>query len=221
MVTNLFSVFDPATKLLSFNWLSIMLFLFVTPYSYYPVKRRFNTVIKDLVTYLLAELKPLRGKSPYALLLIISMFIYLAVNNAFGLTSYTFTASSHLSITISFALPAWLGFILFSFIKNFSNTLIHIIPIGTPKVLIPFMVMIETIRNIIRPITLSVRLAANIIAGHLLLVLIRSATAKASILSLPLVIRRQLALSVLEIAVSLIQAYVIRVLVTLYMNETN
>merc|ERR1712080_666233 len=87
--------------------------------------------------------------------------------------SYTFTATSHLSITIALSLPIWLGYMIFSSLKNINFFLPHLVPLGTPYPLIPFMVLIEIIRRIIRPITLSVRLAANIIAGHLLIVLLR------------------------------------------------
>lgn len=83
----------------------------------------------------------------------------------------------------------------------------------------PFMVLIETISNLIRPGTLAVRLAANIIAGHLLITLLRSATPITPLVAAPFLIAAQLALSLLEIAVALIQAYVFSVLVVLYAAE--
>ena len=85
----------------------------------------------------------------------------------------------------------------------------------------PLMVVIETIRNLIRPLTLAVRLAANIIAGHLLISLLTGATPATPLLFKPVLIRAQLALESLEIAVAMIQAYVFRVLITLYTEETN
>jgi F-type H+-transporting ATPase subunit a len=95
------------------------------------------------------------------------------------------------------------------------------VPNGTPAILIPFIVLIETIRNIIRPGTLAVRLTANIIAGHLLLVLLgnQGPSASFSILSVLLVI--QILLLTLERAVALIQAYVFAVLTTLYSREVS
>lgn len=102
---------------------------------------------------------------------------------------------------------------------NTSNLLVHLIPNGTPTILMPFIVIIETIRNIIRPLTLAIRLAANIIAGHLLITLLTSATPICPLLALPLLGRAQLALASLEIAVAMIQAYVFRVLITLYISE--
>lgn len=90
---------------------------------------------------------------------------------------------------------------------------------GTPIILISFIVIIESIRNIIRPITLTVRLTANIIAGHLLLTLLGNMAPKLSILIIPILITTQRILLILESAVSIIQAYVFTVLVTLYTRE--
>ena len=92
-------------------------------------------------------------------------------------------------------------------------------PLGTPGALIPFMVLIETTRNIIRPGTLAVRLAANMIAGHLLLVLLgnQGPSMSSSILSFLLI--TQILLLTLERAVAVIQSYVFAVLATLYSRE--
>lgn len=97
----------------------------------------------------------------------------------------------------------------------------HLVPQGTPPVLIPFIVCIETIRNFIRPGTLAVRLAANIIAGHLLLTLLGNTGPSLNIIILSLLIFAQIALLVLESAVSIIQSYVFAVLATLYSREVN
>ena len=71
-------------------------------------------------------------------------------------------------------MPLWLGRIILSIIYQYNNLLAHLVPVGTPRFLIPVIVIIETVRNIIRPLTLSIRLAANIVAGHLLLTLLGS-----------------------------------------------
>lgn len=95
------------------------------------------------------------------------------------------------------------------------------VPQGTPFVLIPFMVLIETIRNVIRPGTLAVRLAANIIAGHLLLTLLGNTGPSLSISILYILIFSQILLLILESAVAIIQSYVFAVLRTLYTREIN
>lgn len=84
----------------------------------------------------------------------------------------------------------------------------------------PFIVMIETISNIIRPLTLSIRLAANIVAGHLLITLIAESALNTPFLFTPFRDNAHYALALLEIAVAIIQAYVFSVLITLYASET-
>jgi F-type H+-transporting ATPase subunit a len=97
--------------------------------------------------------------------------------------------------------------------------LAHLVPNGTPAALIPFIVLIETISNTIRPLTLSVRLIANMVAGHLLITLLGNQTAVASNFILAGLILTQILLLTLEAAVAVIQSYVFAVLSTLYSRE--
>lgn len=97
--------------------------------------------------------------------------------------------------------------------------LAHSVPQGTPPALIPFIVCIETIRNIIRPGTLAIRLAANIIAGHLLITLLGNTGPSITTLMLNLLILTQILLLILESAVAIIQSYVFAILTTLYSRD--
>lgn len=97
----------------------------------------------------------------------------------------------------------------------------HLVPQGTPGVLMPFMVVIETVSNLIRPGTLAVRLAANIIAGHLLLTLLGGTGSGLGLTLAMLLVICQILLLVLEFAVAVIQSYVFAVLRTLYTGEVN
>ena len=99
--------------------------------------------------------------------------------------------------------------------------LAHLVPSGTPYALTPFIVLIELTRRIIRPLTLSVRLAANIVAGHLLLTLLSSQASNPLFSISFLVVSALVLLSVLESAVAVIQAYVFSILSSLYVNEVN
>lgn len=97
--------------------------------------------------------------------------------------------------------------------------LAHLVPQGTPWVLLPFMVLVESIRRLIRPGTLSVRLAANIVAGHILLALIRGASRILGVGLFYSIVVLQILLILLETAVAAIQAYVFVVLRVLYLRE--
>ena len=105
--------------------------------------------------------------------------------------------------------------------KNTSRALAHLVPKGTPLALVPFIVLIEIISNLIRPLTLSVRLAANIVAGHLLLVLVRRPIPVVNYGVLSVAFVALIALMVLELGVSFIQAYVFITLSSLYVDEVN
>lgn len=154
-------------------------------------------------------------------MIFISLLVLIAINNLIGLFPYVFTATSHLSLTLSLALPLWVSFILFGWINHTQHILAHIVPLGTPAALIPFIVLIERIRNLIRPGTLAVRLAANIIAGHLLLVLLGNQGPSLSSSILTLLLITQILLLTLERAVAVIQSYVFAVLATLYSREVS
>lgn len=97
--------------------------------------------------------------------------------------------------------------------------LAHLLPQGTPTLLIMFMVIIEIVSNIIRPITLCVRLTANLIAGHLLMSLLGNSLLRIRKLRAIISLASPIALTVLESAVACIQAYVFITLITLYTTE--
>merc|ERR1712001_806216 len=111
------------------------------------------------------------------------------------------------------------GRIVFSIKNQYNNLFAHLVPRGTPVALMPVIVIIETVRNVIRPGTLSIRLAANIVAGHLLLTLLGSQGRTLRIFNLILLIGGLFILLLLEVAVASIQSYVFTILSSLYLNE--
>nr|YP_003875512.1 ATP synthase F0 subunit 6 [Ellipes minuta]ADD97000.1 ATP synthase F0 subunit 6 [Ellipes minuta] len=222
-MANLFSSFDPSTSIfsLSLNWLSTFLGILIIPTTFWLLPNRTGTLWHKINLTLFKEFKVLMGPSGHkgTLLIFISLFSLIMFNNALGLFPYVFTSSSHMSMTFALALPLWLSFMLFGWINHANHMFAHLVPQGTPGVLMPFMVCIETISNSIRPGTLAVRLAANMIAGHLLLTLLGNNGPSLSMLMIQLLIISQIALLVLESAVAFIQAYVFTVLATLYSTE--
>jgi F-type H+-transporting ATPase subunit a len=119
------------------------------------------------------------------------------------------------------ALPIWGGLILYGWINTTNEIFTHLLPQRTPLPLLIFMVLIEIISSLIRPLTLRIRLAANIIAGHLLLALLGGQIHLLIKIQLLSVRIAQLILISLELAVALIQAYVFTILLTLYIREIN
>nr|NP_007294.1 ATP synthase F0 subunit 6 [Locusta migratoria migratorioides]YP_002117962.1 ATP synthase F0 subunit 6 [Locusta migratoria migratoria]P14569.1 RecName: Full=ATP synthase subunit a; AltName: Full=F-ATPase protein 6 [Locusta migratoria]ADO19996.1 ATP synthase F0 subunit 6 [Locusta migratoria manilensis]ABS86899.1 ATP synthase F0 subunit 6 [Locusta migratoria]ABX59316.1 ATP synthase F0 subunit 6 [Locusta migratoria migratoria]ACA80365.1 ATPase 6 [Locusta migratoria]AEW48516.1 ATP synthase F0 len=223
MMTNLFSTFDPSTNLfnLSLNWTSTFLGLLLIPSMFWLMPSRINILWNKMNLNLHNEFKTLLGKNSFqgSTLILISIFIMMLFNNFMGLFPYIFTSTSHMTLTFSIALPMWMSFMLFGWINNTNHMFTHLVPQGTPNALMSFMVLIETISNVIRPGTLAVRLAANMIAGHLLLTLLGNTGPSLTTSIMLFLIIGQMLLLILESAVAMIQAYVFSILSTLYSSE--
>nr|YP_009654853.1 ATP synthase F0 subunit 6 [Plautia fimbriata]YP_010714145.1 ATP synthase F0 subunit 6 [Plautia stali]QCI09429.1 ATP synthase F0 subunit 6 [Plautia fimbriata]WDD39708.1 ATP synthase F0 subunit 6 [Plautia stali] len=221
MMNNLFSTFDPATSMsYSLNWMSTLLMLMLMPFSYWVMPNRINVLFNNIMMKLHNEFKMLLGvKSKGMTLMMVSLFFFILMNNFMGLMPYIFTSSSHLAFSLTLALPLWMSMMIFGWFNNTNSMFAHLVPNGTPAALMPFMVMIETISNIIRPGSLGVRLTANMIAGHLLMSLLGNKSIDISNNLLVFIVIVQIMLMMFEAAVAVIQAYVFSVLTTLYSSE--
>nr|AOS51707.1 ATP synthase F0 subunit 6 [Rhabdoblennius snowi] len=155
-------------------------------------------------------------------LMLTSLMLFLITLNMLGLLPYTFTPTTQLSLNMALAVPLWLATIIIGMRNQPTHALGHLLPEGTPTLLIPILIIIETISLFIRPLALGVRLTANLTAGHLLIQLI----ATAAFVLLPLMPTVALLttlllflLTLLEVAVAMIQAYVFVLLLSLYLQE--
>nr|YP_010692552.1 ATP synthase F0 subunit 6 [Argopistes sexvittatus]WBV77034.1 ATP synthase F0 subunit 6 [Argopistes sexvittatus]WBV77047.1 ATP synthase F0 subunit 6 [Argopistes sexvittatus] len=222
MMMNLFSSFDPSTNFnMSLNWLSTFMGLILIPMTFWLIPSRMNMLWMKIIETLNKEFKVLIGNSKISTIMFISLLSIILFNNFMGLFPYIFTSTSHMSMTLTLALPLWLSFMIYGWFNHTTHMLAHLVPQGTPGILMPFMVCIETISNLIRPGTLAIRLSANMIAGHLLMTLLGNTGPMLSLLMVNLLIITQILLLVLETAVSIIQSYVFAVLSTLYSSEVN
>nr|YP_009092247.1 ATP synthase F0 subunit 6 [Ceracris versicolor]AHV78319.1 ATP synthase F0 subunit 6 [Ceracris versicolor] len=223
MMTNLFSTFDPSTNIfnLSLNWTSTFIGLLLIPSLFWLTPSRINIMWNKMNLTLHNEFKTLLGPKSFngTTFIFISIFIMMMFNNFLGLFPYIFTSTSHLVLTFTIALPLWLSFMMFGWFNHTNHMFTHLVPQGTPPALMSFMVLIETISNIIRPGTLAVRLAANMIAGHLLLTLLGNTGPSMTMNLISMLIIGQMLLLILESAVAMIQAYVFSILSTLYSSE--
>lgn len=157
---------------------------------------------------------------------IFSLFIFIALMNMFGIVPYTFTPTSHIVVTFGMSLSIFLGVTLLGFVNYRTDFLAMFMPAGSPLGLAPFLVIIEFVSHTAKAISLGVRLAANIIAGHLLFAILSGFTwtmltaggllAIASLFPMLIV----LFITVLEMAVAVVQAYVFCLLTTIYINDS-
>nr|AIZ58425.1 ATP synthase F0 subunit 6 [Argas africolumbae] len=222
MMMNLFSIFDPSSSPnFSMNWISIITSIMFIPLLYWVIPSRLQLFWLKFTIALNKELNNnFQNKKKKFLFIFTSIFWMILMMNFLGLFPYIFTPTSHINITSFMSLPLWLTLMIFGW-TNFSNSMFsHLVPLGTPMLLSSFMVCIETISNLIRPLTLAVRLSANMISGHLLICLLSNTIYSNNSIYL-LIFPGLTILMLLESAVAIIQSYVFITLTSLYLNELN
>nr|YP_006883633.1 ATP synthase F0 subunit 6 [Sarcocheilichthys parvus]AFR33955.1 ATP synthase F0 subunit 6 [Sarcocheilichthys parvus]AJD85340.1 ATP synthase F0 subunit 6 [Sarcocheilichthys parvus] len=213
----------------SFLGVPLIAIAIVLPWTLFPTpsSRWLNNRLITLQTWFINRftnqlLLPLSTGGHKWALLFASLMVFLITINMLGLLPYTFTPTTQLSLNMGFAMPLWLATVIIGMRNQPTVALGHLLPEGTPIPLIPVLIIIETISLFIRPLALGVRLTANLTAGHLLIQLI--ATAVFVLLPMmPTVAILTAAvlflLTLLEVAVAMIQAYVFVLLLSLYLQE--
>ena len=154
--------------------------------------------------------------------IVVGLFVILILINLIGLLPYRFRYSSHIVFRLMFGLPLWFSLLLSRFINSPRTFMAGLLPGGAPDWLNPFLVLIETVRILVRPITLSVRLVANIRAGHIVLRLIgiyASSFIFTSRFSFLTLIFIQVFYIVFEVGICIIQGYIFCLLLTLYADD--
>nr|AMB36475.1 ATP synthase F0 subunit 6 [Brachygobius kabiliensis] len=225
MMTSFFDQFMSPT-LMGISLLTIAL---VIPWLFFPAptSRWLNNRLLTLQNwsigkFILQLMAPINlGGHKWALPLTALMLMLLSIN-MLGLLPYTQTPTTQLSMNLGLAVPLWLATVLIGMRNQPTVALGHLLPEGTPLLLIPALVIIETISLFIRPLALGVRLTANLTAGHLLIQLLSTATFVMTSVLPPVAIFTAtvlLLLTVLEVAVAMIQAYVFVLLMSLYLQE--
>nr|ATZ81962.1 ATP synthase F0 subunit 6 [Osphranter robustus] len=226
MNENLFATFITPTILGITTLPIIMLFpclLLTSPKRWLPNRIQILQVwLIRLITKQMLTIHNKQGRS-WALMLM-SLILFIASTNLLGLLPYSFTPTTQLSMNIGMAIPLWLATVLMGFRNKPKISLAHFLPQGTPTPLVPMLVIIETISLFIQPVALAVRLTANITAGHLLIHLIGSATLALCSISVTvstITFIILFLLTILELAVAMIQAYVFTLLVSLYLHDNS
>lgn len=228
MISDIFSSFDPASFFATSPIIDIFLFLNITlilisQFSFWSNRYRISISIIPITSIITEQLSrtyiaKLKGLNHT----VSSLFIIIIIVNLLGLVPYLFSISRHLIFTLSLGLPLWLAIIMSTFTKSLKQSIAHFLPDGAPDWLNPFLVLIETTRITVRPITLSFRLAANIRAGHIVLSLIgiyASAAWFNSLSATILLFRTSVGYILFEVAICMIQAYIFCLLLSLYSDD--
>jgi F-type H+-transporting ATPase subunit a len=156
---------------------------------------------------------------------VFTLFVFLLFGNMLGLIPYSYTFTSQIVVTFVLAAFIFVGVTLVALIKHGMHFFSFFVPPGAPKVLIPFLIIIEVISYFVRPVSLSVRLFANMLAGHTMLkvfaglaVMITGAGGIAVAGSI-LPFLALIGLTGLEVLVAGLQAYVFTILTCMYLND--
>nr|AOR40626.1 ATP synthase F0 subunit 6 [Chlorocebus cynosuros] len=224
MNENLFTLFATPMILNQPATIPIIMFpMLLIPTSKHLINNRLITIQRNLVLSTLKQMMMTHNaKGRTWSLMLMSLITFITTTNLLGLLPHSFTPTTQLSMNLAMAIPLWAGTVITGLRFKTKSSLAHLLPQGTPTLLIPMLVMIETISLVIQPMALAVRLTANITAGHLLMHLIGNATLTLltiSPLATSLVFTLLTLLTILEIAVALIQAYVFTLLVSLYLHN--
>ena len=150
---------------------------------------------------------------------IFSLFMFVLFCNMFGMIPYTFTVTSHIIVTFMLAAFIFIGVTIIGFMKHGFGYLKLFVPSGVPIVLLPLIVIIEIISYLSRPISLSVRLFANMMAGHTMMKVFGGFVISLGVVGGWLPLSFSVALTGLEILVAFLQAYVFAILTCIYLND--
>jgi F-type H+-transporting ATPase subunit a len=156
---------------------------------------------------------------------VFSLFIFVLIANLFGMIPFAFSVTSHIIITFALAMLVFLTVTIYGFVRNGTHFLNLFLPSGVPIYVLPLVIAIELVSFLSRPISHSVRLFANMLAGHITLKVFAGFVAGllgAGVILKPLAILplgMVVALTALEFLIAFLQAYVFAILTCIYLND--
>jgi len=217
------SITNSALFMMIATTLLIALFYFgVNPKNEIPT--RIQVILESLYNFIMDTLRSNVGEEallffPY----VFSLFLFIATGNLLGMFPYSFTFTSQIIISFGLALSIFIAVTVVGFIKHGTHYLRLFLPKDVPLYIAPLLIPVELISYCARPITLSVRLFANMVAGHAMMKIFAGfAVALASTTFFPLAvvpIVMNILLTVFEIFVCILQAYVFTILSCIYLND--
>nr|YP_009051411.1 ATP synthase F0 subunit 6 [Tetrastemma olgarum]AIH00399.1 ATP synthase F0 subunit 6 [Tetrastemma olgarum] len=227
MLSDIFSSFDEQNgNIVSFwfIWFFCLIFVCCLVSVFWLGENRFFVFLSLLFGYLWPQSSfSIGGKIRGFSLFVVFFFLFLVFFNFLGLVPYVFSGTSHLVVTFSVAVPLWFSLLLSSIFWSPIDFFAHFLPSGAPFFLNPFLVLVETVSVGVRPITLSVRLAANMGAGHIVIGLIGTylvgAIFSVNLGSVSVLFLIETFYFIFEFGICLVQGYIFSLLLVLYSDE--
>ena len=212
--------FTNASLFMLISGMFISLFLLLGTKDRKIVPGKFQLISEMLYNFISKMISDTAGKKakPY-FSFIFSLFIFVLFCNMVGMLPYSFTVTSHIIVTLAFAMFIFIGVTILGFVIHGFKYLKIFVPSGVPMVLLPIIMIIEIISYLSRPVSLSVRLFANMMAGHTMLKVFGGFVISLGLVAGWLPLTFSVALTGLEILVAFLQAYVFAILTCIYLND--
>lgn len=205
--------------------LSVITLYVVLNKSIYIIPSRFQIILETVIDHWRSVVTENLGSEKQSFLIpLVTLFTFILGINLLGFFTYTFPVTTHIFITFGMAFSIWVGVIIFGFFNFKSSFFSMFMPSGAPLGLSPLLVIIEIASNISRPIALGMRLAANLTAGHILMAILGDFGCKLLFISyglstlFPILI--VMFMTILEVGVLVIQAYVFCLLSMIYVKDS-
>ena len=212
--------FTNASLFMLISAISISIFLLLGTKDKKIIPGKFQLLSEMLYNFISKMISDTAGKKakPY-FPFIFSLFVFVLFCNMVGMLPYSFTVTSHIIVTLAFAMFIFIGVTILGFVIHGFKYLKIFVPSGVPVVLLPIIMIIEIISYLSRPVSLSVRLFANMMAGHTMLKVFGGFVISLGLVAGWLPLTFSVALTGLEILVAFLQAYVFAILTCIYLND--
>ena len=212
--------FTNASLFMVISAITIVLFLFLGTKEKKIIPGKIQLISEMLYSFVAKMISDTAGSSAKSFFpFIFTLFVFVLFCNMVGMLPYSFTVTSHIIVTFVLASIVFIGVTILGFIKHGFKYLELFVPKGVPVILLPLIVIIEIISYLSRPVSLSVRLFANMMAGHTMLKVFGGFVISLGLLGGWLPLGFSVALTGLEILVAFLQAYVFAILTCIYLND--
>ena len=212
--------FTNASLFMTISAILILSFLFLGTKKKSLLPSKMQLITEMSYTFVAKMINDTAGSSAKSFFpFVFTLFMFVLFCNMVGMLPYSFTVTSHIIVTFVLASIVFIGVTIIGFIKHGIKYLELFVPKGVPVVLLPLIVVIEIISYLSRPVSLSVRLFANMMAGHTMLKVFGGFVISLGLLGGWLPLGFSVALTGLEILVAFLQAYVFAILTCIYLND--
>ncbi len=212
--------FTNASLWMVLSMLGVLLFLGLGIRSKAMIPGRLQSLAELSYTFIASQIKDMAGPEGMRYFpLVFSMFMFVLFGNLLGMVPYSFTFTSHIITTFALALFLFLFLTLLGFIRHGFHFFSLFLPSGTPMLIAPLMIVIEIFSYLSRPVSLSIRLSANMMAGHTMLKIIAGFVISLGVMFGWAPLAFMVALTGFEFVVAFLQAYIFTVLVCVYLND--